>query len=194
MGFFRQECWSWLSVPPPGDLLASGIGPISPIPPASAGRFLTTELPGKLPKVYLPTCKQVGLEGSRVPLAAQWWRARLSVQETWETWVQRQWNSGAQEPDCLHSGPGLSFPLFRIDVLSWHLLTVGGLNKWMLPCKNVGFSDFLRGAEIWVFVCNPLLSECWQIFQNIERFVGPSNTILKAASGLPVPDRWVKYI
>ena len=52
----------------------------------------------------------------------------------------------------------------------------------MLPCKNVGFSDFLRGAEIWVFVCNPLLSECWQIFQNIERFVGPSNTILKAAS------------
>ena len=108
--------------------------------------------------------------------------------------MQRQWNSGAQELDCLHSGPSLSFPLFRIDVLSWHLLTVGGLNKWMLPCKNVGFSDFLRGAEIWVFVSNPLLSECWQIFQNIERFVGPSNIILNAASGLPVRDHWVQYI
>ena len=44
MGFPRQEYWSGLPFPPPGDLPAPGIKPVSP---ASAGRFFTTEPPGK---------------------------------------------------------------------------------------------------------------------------------------------------
>ena len=44
MGFSRQEYWSGLPFPSPGDLPNPGIKPASP---ASAGRFLTTELPGK---------------------------------------------------------------------------------------------------------------------------------------------------
>ena len=39
----RQEYWSGLPFPPPGDLLDPGIEPVSP---ASAGRFFTTEPPG----------------------------------------------------------------------------------------------------------------------------------------------------
>ena len=33
-GFSRQECWSGLPVPPPGDLPNPGIKPKSPAPPA----------------------------------------------------------------------------------------------------------------------------------------------------------------
>ena len=41
MGFSRQECWSGLPGPPPGDLPDSGIEPTSLMSPALAGGFLT---------------------------------------------------------------------------------------------------------------------------------------------------------
>ena len=44
MGFPRQEYWSGLPFPSPGDLSNPGIELASP---ALAGRFFTTELPGK---------------------------------------------------------------------------------------------------------------------------------------------------
>ena len=47
MGFPRQECWRGLPFPSPGDLSDSGIEPVSPVSPALAGRFFTTEPPGK---------------------------------------------------------------------------------------------------------------------------------------------------
>ena len=37
LGFFRQEYWSGLPCPPPGDLPDQGIGPVSLISPALAG-------------------------------------------------------------------------------------------------------------------------------------------------------------
>ena len=48
MTFFRPEYWNGLPFPPPGDLPDSGIKPTSPVSPALAGRFFTTEPPGKL--------------------------------------------------------------------------------------------------------------------------------------------------
>ena len=39
MGFSRQEYWSRLPFPSPGDLLHPGIKPMSPASPASSGRF-----------------------------------------------------------------------------------------------------------------------------------------------------------
>ena len=48
MGFFRCKYWSKLPFPTPGDLPDPGIKPVSPAPPALAGRFFTTELPGML--------------------------------------------------------------------------------------------------------------------------------------------------
>ena len=44
-GFSRQECWSGLPFPPPGDLPDPGNEPISPEFPAPTGRFFTTEPP-----------------------------------------------------------------------------------------------------------------------------------------------------
>ena len=46
-GFFRQECWSGLSCPSPGDLPHPGTEPTYPAPPALQGRFFTAEPPGK---------------------------------------------------------------------------------------------------------------------------------------------------
>ena len=51
MEFSRQEQWSRLSFPSPGDLPHPGIEPKSP---ALAGRFFTTEPPGKLIQMPLP--------------------------------------------------------------------------------------------------------------------------------------------
>ena len=44
MEFFRQEYWSGLPFPPPGDLPDPGIEPKSPASPSSAGKFFTTAL------------------------------------------------------------------------------------------------------------------------------------------------------
>ena len=42
MGFSRQEYWSGLPCPPPGDLPDPGIKPESLMTPALTGRFFTT--------------------------------------------------------------------------------------------------------------------------------------------------------
>ena len=47
MGFPKQECWSGLLCPPPGDLPNPRIEPRSPASPVLAGEFFSTELPGK---------------------------------------------------------------------------------------------------------------------------------------------------
>ena len=47
MGFPRQEYWSGLPFPSPGDLSDPGIEPTSLVLPALAGRFFTTAPPGK---------------------------------------------------------------------------------------------------------------------------------------------------
>ena len=46
MGFSRQECWSRLPFPTPGDLPNPGIEPTFLATPALAGRYFVTEPPG----------------------------------------------------------------------------------------------------------------------------------------------------
>ena len=56
MGFSRQEYWSELPIPPPGDLPDPGIKPASPAgAPALAGGFFTTEPPGNLCPLLMAT-------------------------------------------------------------------------------------------------------------------------------------------
>ena len=54
MEFSRQEYWSGLTFPFPGDLPNPGIELVFPVSPALASRFFTTEPHGKLPKSYIP--------------------------------------------------------------------------------------------------------------------------------------------
>ena len=48
MGFPRQEYWSGLPFPPPGDLLNPGVKPVALAVPAFSGKFFTTESPRKI--------------------------------------------------------------------------------------------------------------------------------------------------
>ena len=50
MGFSRQEYWSGLPFPPPGDLLNPGMEPMPPVSLSLKGEFFTTETPGKPPE------------------------------------------------------------------------------------------------------------------------------------------------
>ena len=56
MGFSRQEFWSGLPFPPPGDLPDPGIKPTPPASPALADRFFTTEPSGNISctQTYMP--------------------------------------------------------------------------------------------------------------------------------------------
>ena len=47
MGFPRQEYWSGLLFPPPGDLPNPGIEPMAPMLAGGSGGFFTTEPPWK---------------------------------------------------------------------------------------------------------------------------------------------------
>ena len=62
MAFSRQEYWSGLSFPPPGDLPNPRIEPRSPVSHAFSGRFFTTETPGK------PICPYLFLDVWRLEL------------------------------------------------------------------------------------------------------------------------------
>ena len=53
MGFSRQEYWSGLPCPSPGDLPNPGIQPTSFMSPALAGRFFTTNATWEAPYIYL---------------------------------------------------------------------------------------------------------------------------------------------
>ena len=52
MGFCRQEYWSGLPFPSPGDLPNPKIEPASPASPSLVGRFFTTEPPEKPMEYY----------------------------------------------------------------------------------------------------------------------------------------------
>ena len=54
MGLYRQEYWSGLPFPPPGDLPNPGMEPASPAPAGLAGGCFTADLVGKANKGALP--------------------------------------------------------------------------------------------------------------------------------------------
>ena len=58
-----QEYWSGLPFPSPGDLPRPGIEPVSLVSPELAGRFFTTEPPGK-PHLHLVVFDRQGLSNS----------------------------------------------------------------------------------------------------------------------------------
>ena len=66
MGFSRQEYWSGLSFPSPGDLPHPGIKPVSPVSPALAGQFFTTSA------TYGNAMESLSLQsGQAVPFSSQ---------------------------------------------------------------------------------------------------------------------------
>ena len=71
MEFSRQQYWSGLPFPSPGDLPDPGIGPESPASPALAGGWFTTVPPGK-------PCLMAGEGHNLSSLASEWREGRKS--------------------------------------------------------------------------------------------------------------------
>ena len=69
IGVSRQEYWSGLPFPTPGDLPNPGIEPASLVSPALAGRFFTTATTGKPQSIIRENAIQVKL-GWLLPAAA----------------------------------------------------------------------------------------------------------------------------
>ena len=69
MGFSRQEYWSGLPCPPPGDLPDPGIEPMCLKSPALTGSFFATSATWKAPLITLKTQK-----------CPYFWLARITVE------------------------------------------------------------------------------------------------------------------
>ena len=102
MGFSRQEYWTYLPFPTPGDLPNPGIEPASLSSPALAGGFFITEPPGKpclwftyfqnvhAGSVFFPSTQHLKLQapstkaergdGSSLPLRWRWQRVRSKTE------------------------------------------------------------------------------------------------------------------
>ena len=80
LGFPRQEYWSALPFPPPGDLPDPGIQSTSPV---LAGGVFVTELPGKL-----DACGK-GLFPINGGCAAPWEISQMSHESSYMGWLER---------------------------------------------------------------------------------------------------------
>ena len=70
---FRQEYWSGLTFPPPGDLADPGTEPVSPV---FAGGFFTTEPPGR---PIGPTSRQIRADVEILSLKSRGQVNRLEI-------------------------------------------------------------------------------------------------------------------
>ena len=83
MGFSRQEYWSGLPFPPLGDLPDPGIEPMSPVSPALAGDFFTTEPPGKCKALQIP--KETGVQDGFELIICTLWHKQVGFRmDSWE--------------------------------------------------------------------------------------------------------------
>ena len=136
MEFSRQEYWSGLPFPPPGDLPYPGIKPMSLTSPALADRFFTTSATWEAPTLkyqteaiqflrfqvsvfkYLYVFK---IKHKGTSLVAQWLRVHLPMQGTW-IW------SLVQEDSTCHG-----------------------------PTKSMGHN-------YWACTLEPLSHDCWSLY------------------------------
>ena len=128
MGFSRQEYWSGLPFPPPGNLPNPGIKPTSP---ALAGGCFTTELPGKPERDFSDVINIGLLTGKRrrrkqrlrwLDSVTDWMDVNLSkLQET-----VKDWGAGVLQSVGLLSQLRLSN--WTTTVLRTHLGSLGSLS------------------------------------------------------------------
>ena len=89
VGFSRQECWSRLPCPPPGDLFNPGIKPASFMSPALAGAFFTSGATWEALK--FPVCMWKSI--SRVWLFVTLWTVACQAALAMEFSRQEYWSS-----------------------------------------------------------------------------------------------------
>ena len=107
MGFSRQEYWSGLPCPPPGDLPYPGIKPVSLRSPALAGGFFTTSAtcdPKSVIKVP-PAPATLAVEVSPFHTAPPWhWAVGTHALLTMSCDFHLHWPAAEEPPPALRRG------------------------------------------------------------------------------------------
>ena len=155
----RQEYWSGLPFPPPEDLPNTGTEPVCP---ALAGRFFTTEPPGKPYSVVIPGA-EVKLWGNAV-WAVYFCRSSFSpLALCWE--VLSLWGSADKQPDLRRQarfglGTDNIFIVDRRDNLAGLGITwgsgcrlFGGRNHGLGGCVLLDKAEGLAHASCFGAVC-----------------------------------------
>ena len=118
VGFSKQEYWSGLQCPPPGDLPNPGMELTSLVCPASAGGFFTTSAPWEALGGY--ERKKVKMKSlSHVRLFATPWTVAYQAPLSMEFSRQEYW-SGLPLPssgDLPHPGIEPGSPVLQADLL-----------------------------------------------------------------------------
>ena len=145
MEFSRQEYWSGLTFPPPGDLPDPGIEPTSLVSPALAGRFFTTEPSGKPLNSYLSFfyIYRVGL-GISLAHSLATCCAEAPVVVAWHLVSRAGWKLPPGNGSAFPGGPctwlpgrGRSVP-FILACSPVHLLQEGSGPPFEPPVKGEG--------------------------------------------------------
>ena len=105
MGFSRQEYWSGLPCPPPGDRPNPGIKPMSLMPPALTGGFFTTSATWEAIKVQLLLLLLSRF--SRVRLCATPWTAAHQASPSLGFSRQEYWSGPPCPPPGDRPNPGI---------------------------------------------------------------------------------------
>ena len=125
--FSRQEYWSGLSFPSPGDLPNPGIKPLSLLSPALAGGFLTNCASWEVPCVHAKSL-------SRVRLFATLWNVALQAPLSMGFSRQEYWNGLLGPPLGYHPDPGVkSGSLTSLGLAGRFFTTSAGWEAWQAP-------------------------------------------------------------
>ena len=166
MEFSRQEYWSGLSFPSPGELPNPGIELPSLVDPALAGGFLTTVPPGKPPKIFrVFFCSvfhfsyvNIQFIDSHLELLLQGTQPQLLP--TWSEWPCLHWGHdslscswtmvrAAVEAKSLQSCPTLCDPtdgsppgspipgILQARTLEWVAISFSKAWKWKVKVKSL---------------------------------------------------------
>ena len=129
MGFSRQECWSELPFPPPGDLPNPGLEPVSFTSPALAGRFLTTSTSNLDLDVK-------GLLHTESHTESQLWAFSISIPIPYqylENSKFKMWFTGHHLCSALPSG---QYAILVFRVMWWLYLHLDSLDLQLLEGKD----------------------------------------------------------
>ena len=121
MEFFRQEYWSGLPFPPPGDLPNPGIKPTSLVSPSLAGGFLTTKTTWEA--LFHLMANNNG-EGNGIPLQYSCLESPVNGRAWWAA-VQGVAKSPTQLSDFTFT--------FHFHALEKEMATHSSVLAWRLP-------------------------------------------------------------
>ena len=124
MGFSRQEYWSGLPGPSPGDLPDPGMEHSSPASSALAGSFFTSEHLGSPPKSLLP----ISVRGR----AVSYCRPTQSPEARWTDHSGRRFIQRAVFPEhTLARDPKFPSPKFPVALLGQAYVSLGHRLHWL---------------------------------------------------------------